>query len=77
MEKTKIVFCSSDNSDVNHEMLAYANTKNEIYIDIYNPDENNGYENQFICLDLITAIKFVKHLKKEIAIIKEMEVKNV
>ncbi len=76
MEKTKTVFCSSDLSEVNHEMLAYANSKNEIFINIYDPNENNGYDNQFIALDLLTAIKFVKHLKKEIAIIKDMEVNN-
>ena len=76
MEKIKTVFCSSDISDVNHEMLAYANHHNEIYINIKNNDDGHQYNNIFIVLDLTTAIKFVKHLKKEIALIKEMEVCN-
>jgi hypothetical protein len=76
MEKTKTVFCSSDLSGVSHEMLAYANDKNEIFINIYDSENNNGYNNQFICLNLLTAIKLVKHLKKEIASIKDMEVNN-
>jgi hypothetical protein len=76
MEKIKTVFCSSDLSNVNHELVAYMNTNNEIYITIYQPDCNHDYESQFISLDLLTAIKLVKHLKKEIAIIKELEALN-
>ena len=76
MEKTKTVFLSSDISEVNHEMLAYANTNNEIFISIKNNDVGHDFNDTFIVLDLPTAIKFVKHLKKEIAFIKEMEVSN-
>jgi hypothetical protein len=75
MEKTKLVFCSSDISDYDSEMVAYVNQHNEIYISI--SDNQEYLNNQFIALDLLTAIKFVKHLKKEIAFIKGMEVDNV
>jgi hypothetical protein len=56
-------------------MVAYVNQHNEIYISI--SDNQEYLNNQFIALDLLTAIKFVKHLKKEIAFIKGMEVDNV
>lgn len=75
MEKTKTIFCSSDLSCLNKEMISYANAQNEIFIKI--SDESiDEFHSQVICLDLKTAIKFVKHLKKEIAIIKESEVIN-
>jgi len=76
MEKTKTVFLSYDISEVNHEMLAYANTNNEIFISIKNNDVAHDFNDTFIVLDLPTAIKFSKHLRKEIALAKDMEVNN-
>ena len=71
MEKTRIVFCSSKDDD-STEMEAFVNTNNELYIKIEIDDTMFGY----ITLNKQTAIKFVKHLKREISYIMESEVKN-
>lgn len=71
MEHTKIIFCSSDNSET--ELEAYCNNNNEIFLSITDKSLNNDYNNQFITLNKHTAIKFVKHLKREIAILIELE----
>lgn len=73
MGKTKTIFLSSDVSELDFEMQCYANYRNEIYISIEN--KNDDFMTA-VCLDLQTAIKFVKHLKREIALIKESEVNN-
>ena len=74
MSKTKIIFCSSDLSNVNFEMECFANHRNEIYINIYNPDDHQEFG--FVCLDKLTAIKFSKHLRSEIALLINSDVKN-
>jgi hypothetical protein len=75
MEKTKTIFLSSDNSNLDFEMQCYANQFNEIYITIENPNDNLMFGS--MSLDLKTAIKFSKHLRKEIAkAIQESEVNN-
>lgn len=71
---TKTVFLSSEKSGVKHEMECFLNDRNEIFITIF--DSENVYDEKFICLDKTTAIKFVKHLKKEIAFLMESEVNN-
>jgi hypothetical protein len=73
MSNIKLVFLSSEKSEVNSEMECFYNDKNEIFITIY--DSEDIYNQQFICLDKDTAVKFVKHLKREISYI-ESEVKN-
>lgn len=70
---TKIIFCSSEKSEVAHELEAYNNTNNELYIQISNVDGDTVYANQFTVIDKETAIKFVKHLKRQIANIIEIE----
>ena len=70
---TKIIFCSSENSEVNHELSCFRNTHNEIFIEIADSTDYSGYGKMFIALDKYTAIKLVKHLKREIAEIIEGE----
>ena len=67
MERIKTIFCSSEKSDVNFEMECFKNARNEIYIQIKNPE--NEHEFMFICLDRKTAIKFSKLLRREISYI--------
>jgi hypothetical protein len=75
MEKTKTIFLPSDNADKDFELQCYVNQFNEIYMTIYN--KNDEFMFGFISLDLKTAIKFSKHLRKEIAkVIQESEVNN-
>lgn len=75
MSRTKTIFCSSEKSEVLHELTAYWNDCNEIFISI---NCSNSYDvESFICLDKETAIKFVKHLKREISKIKEEENGNI
>lgn len=73
MENTKTIFCSSDISDVQTELEAFCNNRNEIYISIIDTSENSGYNQQFVCLTKETAVKFVKHLKREIAFLIQSE----
>lgn len=67
MERIKTSFMSSD-LDSETELEAYVNHKGDLYISI---DSGDGYCNGFITLNTHTAIKLVKHLKKEIAIMKD------
>lgn len=71
MENIKTIFISSIKSDVNNELQAFCNEGNEIFISIDTPDE--PIMSNFVCLDKNTAIKFVKHLKREISYIIEQE----
>ena len=63
----KLVFQSSEKSEVSTEMVCHINVDNEIFISLYN--EHDMY--QFICLDKQTAIKFSKVLRTEISKIEE------
>jgi hypothetical protein len=74
MENTKTIFCSSEKSGVNFEMECYLNAQNEIYIGISNPEDQ--LEFAFIALNKQTAIKFSKHLRKEISFLLNEEVDN-
>jgi|688.fasta_scaffold1346144_2 hypothetical protein len=69
MANTKLVFCSSDDRDV--ELLCYLNDKNEIFIQITDLDEHHHDNYQFITLDRSTAIKLHRELKKQISYIQE------
>jgi len=62
MEKTKIIFCCCDENSP-AELEAFANTKNQIFISI----DHDDYPSSCIVLNRETAIKFVKHLKREIS----------
>jgi hypothetical protein len=66
----KLVFYGTESSKSNdHELEAYLNSKNEIYIGISDGDQFNG--GTYICLDKPTAIKFHRELKKQISFIQE------
>ena len=68
-----LIFYGSENSQTqDHELKLYANHENEIYIDIDIPEINSS----FIALDKETAIKLSKELRKQIAIINEIEKNN-
>ena len=66
MENTKIVFCSEDES--NSELQAYINNNGKIYIEII---MDNQLIPNWITLNRLTAIKLVKHLKREISYMEE------
>ena len=60
---TKIIFQGSTKTGIESELQCFANTWNEIFIQI-----DNKYDyNSFICLDKQTAIRFSKLLKSEIS----------
>ena len=59
----KLVFQSSEKSEVDTEMVCFKNTQEEIFIQLSNIHDVI----QFICLDKQTAIKFSKVLRTEIA----------
>lgn len=74
MERTKLIFCASERlNDVDgaNDLECFINDNNEIFIGIGSITDPIPYS--FTCLDRLTAIKLVKHLKREIA---KMEVDN-
>lgn len=61
----KLIFYGSEKSETDEEQLrCYCNINNEIYLSI---------NEQFICLDKDTAIRFSKELRKQIALIEDEE----
>ena len=61
MANVKLVFSGTEDTE-DHELQAYINTRNEIYISI----DIEGIQTSWICLDKSTAIKFAKTLRTEI-----------
>ncbi len=66
----KTINCSDDQMYMS-ELMAYANDKNQIFMQI-----TYEYDYQHIVLDKLTAIRLVKDLKRQIAFINEMEGNN-
>jgi hypothetical protein len=64
----KTVYLSDDES-YRTELVAFANTDNRIFIQIYLPEGDSVYDSQHIVLDKRTAIRLVKDLKREISIL--------
>lgn len=66
----KTIYCCDDE---NHktELTAYANQSNQIYIEVYLPDDDSGYYSQGIVLDKKTAIRLVKDLKRHISFLED------
>lgn len=62
----KTIYQSSEKSEHKSEMEVYANDSGELFIYIYDPEDEQFYSN-FICLDKKTAIKLVRHIKREIS----------
>ena len=63
MANVKLIFSGTEISETTeHELVCFANTREEIYIAI----DTGGYAPSFVCLDKSTAIKFAKTLRTEI-----------
>lgn len=63
MANVKINFYGTEKSEtMEHSLVAYSNTNNEIYICIDIPE----FTEAFICIDKLTAVRLVRELKKEI-----------
>lgn len=62
--RTKTIFCGSEKSDHDSELTAFVNRDDELFIRISTPDD--VMRDNFICLDKLTAIALLKHLKKQI-----------
>ena len=67
MERIKVSFVSSDDT-FESKLEAYINHNHDLFIQIVS---DNEYNNAFIVLNIETAIKLVKHLKKQISLVKQ------
>jgi len=67
--RIKTTYCSLNEAKYT-ELVAYVNTKNQIYIEIYNPI-NASNELQNIVLDKKTAIRLAKDLRREISFMED------
>ena len=73
MANYKTVFLGSEKSETtDRELQCYDNTIGEIFISITNTSIENDYNEQFISLDISTAIKLAKTLRTHINLIKEI-----
>lgn len=70
MANTKIKFYDQ-NIKSERSIEVYQNESNQLFIRIN--DQEFDYEFRFVTLDLATAIKFSKEVRREIAKIKEVE----
>ena len=67
MANVKLVFYGSDEGQLtHHELTVFANTKNELFIEI-----SDGYTMMFTALDKETAIKLSKEIRKQISYLEE------
>lgn len=66
----KTIYCGDDDT-YKTELLAYANDKNQIFIRIYDPEEESSYYSQHIVLDKKTAVRLVKDLKRQISLLED------
>jgi hypothetical protein len=72
MANVKMVFIGTEKSrSDDHELVLFANDKNEIYINI----DMDGFPPSWICFDKATAVSLVRELKKQIGFL-ESEVNN-
>jgi hypothetical protein len=72
MANVKIVFSGTEESKTDqHELVLFANSKNNIYIGI----DMFDFPSSWICLDKSTAVSLVRELKKQIGFL-ESEVDN-
>jgi hypothetical protein len=70
MSKVRTIFCGSSKSAHDSELELYAHCTGDIYISISQPDA--GYPaHEFIFLDLDSAIKMSRVLRREISILKD------
>lgn len=59
-------------SERENDIEVFANDQDQIYISI-NEDEDCNYRSAWITLDVNTAVKFAKELRRQIALIKNAE----
>jgi hypothetical protein len=72
MANVKLVFCGDEQTEnTKKEMQVYINQYQKIYIQIDDTSERTqGWDSlEYIVLDKITAIRFSKELRKQIALI--------
>jgi hypothetical protein len=67
---TKTIYCS-DEHDSDSEFLAFANTKNQIYLEIYS--RVDAFDSKYIVLDKKTAIRLSKDLRRQISYLTDSE----
>jgi len=71
MANFKTVFLGTENSETNLvEMQCFHNVNDEIFITIKDTSINHNYNEQYICLDVSTAIKLAKTIRTHINLIK-------
>lgn len=67
MANCKLVFIGDGVGTFDMELQCYSNTRNQVFIQINEPDDHYGVGCKFICLDKSTAIKFSKALRTAIS----------
>ena len=68
MGNFKLVFYGANKSETDqHELTAYANINNDLLIQI------TGDTKEFICLDVETAVRLSREIKRVIAEMKEVQ----
>jgi len=72
MENIKLVFLGTEESDTHEfELICHVNHRDEIFIQISDPNGDDVYDSQFIALSKETAIKLHEYLGKQISYIQE------
>jgi len=70
--RVKTIFNGTDRSRTQEvDLLCYANSSNEIFIQITDNTTTHDYNCEFICLNKSTAIKLHRELKKQISFLEE------
>ena len=73
MANYKTVFLGSEKSKTTEmELQCYDSSIDEIFISVKNTSIEHDYSEQFISLDISTAIKLAKTLRTQINLIKEI-----
>lgn len=71
MANVKLLFSGTDRSQTHdHELQIFANSYNEIFIQI---DAKDSFPESWMCLDKATAIKLHRELKKQISFLNDQE----
>ena len=74
MANYKTVFLGTEKSNTySNELQCYQNTMGEIFINIKDTSIQHDCNEQFICLDISTAIKLSKTLRTHINLIKGVQ----
>ena len=68
MANIKLSFLNEKHDD---DIVVFCNASDDIYISINDDDIGSPYNSAFIALDVETAVKFAKELRRQIAIAKD------